>query len=78
MGVYLAAEMQSVYFIAPADWAIGHSLGRLSHPSAEKQSVYYTALTQATGKLFLSMCESLCVCFLAIDYYIKMELTIDR
>ena len=39
---YPSAEMQSVYFIARADWATRHSLGG-SYPSAEMQSVNSTA-----------------------------------
>ena len=39
---YSSADMQSVYFTAPADWATGQSLGE-SYPSAEMLSVYFTA-----------------------------------
>ena len=38
-----AAEMQSAYSAAPADWATRHSLGEF-YPSAEMQSMYSTAL----------------------------------
>ena len=41
--------MQSVYSIAPANWATGHLLGE-SYPSGEMQYVYSTALVDwATG-----------------------------
>ena len=43
LGVYPSAEMQSVYFTAPANCATGHSLSWGSYPSADIQSIYFTA-----------------------------------
>ena len=41
-GVYLSAEMQSVYSTAPVDWTTGHSMKEYT-PSAEMQLLHFVA-----------------------------------